>query len=231
MLEQTLEKPRDVKSTSPAPSTLPAFSDPFADADPFEPFEQCVPESNIESAPEESVYSRSTQTRRKPPGADAKASKRPQRSLKGRALGYLSRREHSRAELSRKLMPFVQEAESLETLLDELERDSWLSNERFVESVVHRRAGRVGANVIVNELKRHGVGDALIRETGDKLSQTETARAHAVWSRKYGTLPQNSAERAKQARFLAARGFSGGTIAKVLKGGDEDDWLLESPDE
>ena len=231
LLEQTLEKPREVKSTSPAPSTLPAFSDPVDDADPFEPFEQCVPESNIESAPEESVYSRSTQSRRKPPSADAKSSKRPQRSLKGRALGYLSRREHSRAELSRKLMPFVQEAESLETLLDELERDGWLSNERFVESVVHRRAGRVGANVIVNELKRHGVGEALIRETGDKLSQTETARAHAVWSRKYGTPPQNSAERAKQARFLAARGFSGGTIANVLKGGDDEEWLPQSADD
>lgn len=128
-------------------------------------------------------------------------------------------------------MPFVPEAESLETLLDELERDGWLSNERFVESVVHRRAGRVGAKVIVNELKRHGVGEELIRETGDKLSQSETARALAVWSSKFGTPPQTSTERAKQARFLAARGFSGGTIAKVLKGGDEDDWLLESPDE
>jgi regulatory protein len=225
---------------SPESRDPPAFPDPFEDADPFEPFEQCVPASAASArhavSPAgsadsgESIYSRSSETRRGTRNAgpahssssEAKASKRPQRSLKGRALGYLSRREYSRAELSRKLVPFVEEADSLETLLDTLEREGWLSNERFVESVVHRRAGRMGASRIVDELKRHAVGDALIRQTGEKLSGTEIARARAVWSRKYGTPPANPAERAKQSRFLAARGFSGGTIAKVLKGSDDD---------
>jgi regulatory protein len=124
--------------------------------------------------------------------------------------------------LSRKLVPFVQEADSLENVLDALEREGWLSNERFVESVVHRRAGSFGSSRIVGELKRHNVGDELISQTGNELSRTELARARAVWERKYGTPPQTPAERAKQSRFLAARGFSGGTISKVIKGGDED---------
>ena len=113
---------------------------------------------------------------------------------------------------------------------DSLERDGWLSNERFVESVVHRRASRMGGSRIIGELKRHAVGEALISETADKLAQTETARAQAVWDKKYGVLPETPAERAKQARFLAARGFSSSTIGKILKGGDED-WSEEIADD
>ena len=149
-------------------------------------------------------------------------SPRPGRSLKSRALAYLSRREYSRAELSRKLMPLTDDADALEALLDSLVRDGWLSDTRFAESIVHRRAARSGANRIVSELKRHAVGDELIEQIGAQLRETELARAQAVWRKKYGELPTTPAERARQARFLAARGFSLATIAKILKG--IDDW-------
>jgi regulatory protein len=160
------------------------------------------------------------------PRDGAKKSQRPARSLKGRALGYLSRREYSRAELSRKLVPFVEEADSLEELLNALESEGWLSDTRFAESLIHRRASRLGTNRIVGELKRHAVGKTLIEETTAQLRETELARAQAVWSKKYGQLPETQAERARQARFLAARGFSGATISKILKGLDED-WAAE----
>jgi regulatory protein len=156
------------------------------------------------------------------PGRPSSASPRPGRSLKSRALAYLSRREHSRAELSRKLMPLTDDADALEALLDSLVRDGWLSDTRFAESVVHRRAARAGANLIVSELKRHAVGDELIEQIGAQLRETELARAQAVWRKKYGQLPATPAERARQARFLAARGFSLAIIAKILKG--IDDW-------
>ncbi|MBN3819289.1 recombination regulator RecX, partial [Paraburkholderia sp. Se-20369] len=149
------------------------------------------------------------------------SSSKPARSLKGRALGYLSRREYSRAELARKLAPYAAEDESVEPVLDALEQDGWLSDARFAESLVHRRASRVGAAWIVNELKRHAVGDALVEEVNAQLRETEWARAQAVWRKKFGALPQTPAERAKQARFLAARGFSSATIVKLLKCGDE----------
>jgi regulatory protein len=211
------------------PDSIP-FTDPFEDADPFEPFEQCAPSEQPRAESDEPVYSRSSQRTRKTSVAEANNPKHPKRSLKGRALAFLSRREYSRAELSRKLRPYVEEADSLESLLDNLERDGWLSNERFVESVVHRRASRMGGSRIIHELKRHAVGDALISETADKLAQSETARAQAVWEKKYGVPPETPAERAKQARFLAARGFSGGTIGKILKGGDED-WTDDPVDD
>ncbi|WP_373862085.1 recombination regulator RecX, partial [Burkholderia multivorans] len=148
-------------------------------------------------------------------------SSKPPRSLKGRALGYLSRREYSRAELARKLAPYAGEDESVEPVLDALEKDGWLSDARFAESLVHRRASRVGVARIVSELKRHAIGDALVDELNTQLRETEWARAQAVWRKKFGALPQTPAERAKQARFLAARGFSSATIVKLLKVGDD----------
>ncbi|KWC74570.1 recombinase RecX [Burkholderia cepacia] len=180
----------------------------------------------------EDVYTRSSQhprrTRRASsaasgddPGAGARKSSKPPRSLKGRALGYLSRREYSRTELARKLAPYVGEDESVEPVLDALEKDGWLSDARFAESLVHRRASRVGVARIVSELKRHAVGDALVEEVNAQLRETEWARAQAVWRKKFGALPQTPAERAKQARFLAARGFSSATIVKLLKVGDD----------
>ena len=180
----------------------------------------------------EDVYTRSSQhprrTRRASgassgdePGASARKSSKPPRSLKGRALGYLSRREYSRAELARKLAPYVGEDESVEPVLDALEKDGWLSDARFAESLVHRRASRVGVARIVSELKRHAVGDSLVEEVNAQLRETELTRAQAVWSKKFGALPQTPAERAKQARFLAARGFSSATIVKLLKVGDD----------
>jgi SOS response regulatory protein OraA/RecX len=194
-------------------------------ADPFESFEQCVPsaaDAVSESQNAESVYTRGSTGRGKASATGDSKRKGPQLSLRGRALGYLSRREHSRAELSRKLTPHLGEGDSLDTLLDALEREGWLSNERFVESVVHRRGTRLGTSRIVHELKRNGIDETLIQDAGTELKKTELTRAREVWSKKFGEPPTTPAERAKQARFLATRGFNGGTIVKVLKMGDDD---------
>ncbi|WP_144147974.1 recombination regulator RecX [Paraburkholderia sp. BCC1884] len=204
--------------------------------DPFESFEahdraagkspqraQFESSPSADSDPSETTYTRS---RRAPgeakPEDEAKKSNRPARSLKGRALGYLSRREYSRSELARKLKPFVEETDSLEPLLDNLEAENWLSNSRFAESLIHRRASRLGASRIVGELKQHAVDPTLVEEAKAQLRETELARAQAVWRKKFGELPETPAERAKQARFLASRGFSGATIGKILKGIDEE---------
>lgn len=172
---------------------------------------------------ERTSESRKQRTPAERSGGAPAASQRSGPSLKGRALAYLSRREYSRAELSRKLMPYTDNADELEALLDSLVREGWLSDARFAESIIHRRASRLGATRIVGELKRHAVGDTLIEEVSAQLRETELARARAVWQKKYGTLPETPAERARQARFLAARGFSMAIIGKILKG-IEDDW-------
>lgn len=167
-----------------------------------------------------SVYSRTSESAGAASGK--RAAERPARSLKARSLAYLSRREYSRAELARKLAPYEEADGELDAVLDSLEREGWLSDERFAQSLVHRRGARIGAARIVSELKRHEVGEALVESVGAQLRETEFARAQAVWRKKFGALPQTSAERAKQARFLASRGFSQSTIVKLLKVGDDE---------
>lgn len=116
----------------------------------------------------------------------------------------------------------MEETDSLDTVLDALEAENWLSDSRFAESLVHRRSSRLGANRILGELKQHALDQTLVEEASAQLRETELARAQAVWRKKFGQLPETPAERAKQMRFLAARGFSGATIGKILKGIDEE---------
>ncbi len=111
----------------------------------------------------------------------------PQLSLKGRALRYLSIREHSRLELGRKLARHAGEDEDVDAVLDFLEKNNWLSQERFSESLVHRRAARFGNSRIMAELHSHGVDGAALTDVKAGLKESETARACEVWRRKFGT--------------------------------------------
>ena len=153
------------------------------------------------------------------------------RSLKGRALQLLAQREHSRAELRRKLLTHARTevassadadvasladlATQVDGVLDWLEVHKHLSQERFVESRVHARAARFGNLRIRRELAQHAV--ALSPEAAQSLQASELERARAVWARKYPMPPADVAGRARQARFLAGRGFSPEVIRRVLR--------------
>lgn len=147
----------------------------------------------------------------------------PPLSLKARALRFLSMREHSRLELGRKLARHAEEGDDVEALLDFLEKNNWLSQERFAESLIHRKASRYGNSRVVAELQSHGVNGEALAELKSELASSEKARAVEVWRRKFGTVAQDAAERSKQMRFLMARGFSSGAVREALKGAPEDD--------
>jgi regulatory protein len=140
-----------------------------------------------------------------------------QMSLKARALRYLSAREHSRLELARKLSAYAQESDDVEALLDQLEAASLLSQTRFCESLVRRRAGRFGNSRIVMELHSHGIEGHAITEIKADLAADEEARACAVLARKYDTPPADAGQRAKYMRFLQQRGFSHKAIHTAIK--------------
>lgn len=143
-------------------------------------------------------------------------------SLKARALRYLSAREHSRLELTRKLARYAQETDDVEALLDALEAAKLLSQSRFSESLVHRRAHRFGNSRILSELQSHGIkGDAL-DDIKAGLSHDEAARAREVWRRKFDSLPADAKERAKQMRFLQQRGFSLSAIQAAMRNVEDD---------
>jgi regulatory protein len=147
----------------------------------------------------------------------------PQLSLKGRALRYLSMREHSRLELGRKLARHAEEGDDVEALLDFLEKNNWLSQERFSESLIHRRSARFGNSRIMAELQSHGVKAEALQELKAGLADSEMARARDVWERKYGTVASDPAERNKQMRFLLQRGFSQRAVKAAMQGRDPDE--------
>jgi len=143
-------------------------------------------------------------------------------SLKGRALRLLAGREHSRAELERKLKPHETEPGELARALDELDAKGFINEQRVLESVVHRRAGRLGAARVKQELQAKGLDPAAVAEAVAALRGTEVERAREVWRKKFGAPPTDAEERGKQMRFLLARGFGAEAIRRVVSGGDEE---------
>ena len=138
-------------------------------------------------------------------------------SLRSRALGLLARREHSRAELQRKLSPHTEDAQELIDLLDDFTRRGWLSDARFAEALVHDKQAKFGTSRLAYELRERGVEDSVIREQMVTLKDSELDRARQVWQSKFGVLPEDAKARAKQMRFLQSRGFSFDVIGKVLR--------------
>ncbi|HEU4458872.1 MAG TPA: regulatory protein RecX [Methylibium sp.] len=159
--------------------------------------------------------------------------------MKAKALACVAQREHSRVELRTKLFAYLDrqrraaEAAGAETpaaadeaggdreagveaLLDWLVERDLLSTERFVEGRVRARAARFGSRRVQQELARHGV--ALDAQAERQLRQSEPARAHALWARRFGTVAAEPAQRAKQMRFLLARGFDAELARRVVAG-------------
>jgi regulatory protein len=139
-------------------------------------------------------------------------------SLKARALKLLSMREHTRLELERKLSPHAESPELLAQALDALQAKGFINEARVVESVLHRRAAKLGASRVRQELQAKGVADTAIAEAVEHLRSTELARAREVWHKKFGEVPQDPKERAKQIRFLISRGFGAEVVRRVVAG-------------
>lgn len=141
----------------------------------------------------------------------------PAVSLRVRAMRYLARREHTRAELRAKLLPHVEEGEDVDAVLDELEKHNWLSDSRAAELIVNSRRGRFGAQRIAHEMRQKGLSDDLVGQALPQLRETELEAARDVWQKKFGELPQDQKEKARQVRFLQSRGFAMDVVMKVLR--------------
>ena len=107
-------------------------------------------------------------------------------------------------------------------ILDELEGKGFISEARVVESVINRRSPKLGAARIRQELHARGLDQHIVAAAVASLQATELERAREVWRKKFGTLATDAAERVRQMRFLASRGFAPEAIRKVTDGGLED---------
>lgn len=139
--------------------------------------------------------------------------------LRQRAVKLLARREHTHAELARKLTPHGT-PDDIETVLNELSRSGLQSDTRFADSFVRSQAGRFGAARLRQILRTKGVSPAEIEAHVANMSNElpdEGERARSVWEKKFAAPPEDAREWARQARFLQGRGFSVEIIRKLLK--------------
>ena len=136
--------------------------------------------------------------------------------LKARALRLLARREHTRAELARKLAPDAESPEVLEVLLGQLEGRKQLSDERYAEARAHRLSQKFGALRVRRELVAKGVEREAAARFAADAEKTDLARARSILARKYRTAATSPSERARRMRFLLSRGFSGDVIRRAL---------------
>lgn len=160
-------------------------------------------------------------------GAFAAGVPLTKRALKAKAVGLLALREYTRAELLKKLSLLAETPETVLEVLDELVKDGWQSDERFAAAFSHLKSSKQGAALVAQGMRQKGVSDALIAQTLQNLSATEQTRAHSVWEKKFAKegRPADARSWARQARFLASRGFGSGVIRQVLgssRSGEED---------
>lgn len=152
-------------------------------------------------------------------------------SVKGRALRYLAQREHSRAELERKLARHVEDApqasaaDQIAAALDELSAHGLLDEARVAASVLNSLAPRYGARRLKQTLQAKGLDPTLVTATLQQARSSELERARDIWRRRFGAPPTDAAERARQMRFLAGRGFEGDVIRRVVQAKDDDTGL------
>lgn len=152
------------------------------------------------------------------------------KKLRQRALRLLSRREYSRHELRNRLIsgPIMRrrkETEAndppspaeIELVLAELDVYDLQSDERYAQTVARTRSNREGTARVAHRLKEHKIDPALTETLLAELSSTEYDRAFAMWERKFGEVPEQPAERARQMRYLAYRGFSSDVISKIVR--------------
>jgi len=133
--------------------------------------------------------------------------------LKARALRHLVRREHSRAELARKLAPHAESPAAVEQVLDLLLSGKHQSDQRYAEERVRVLSRKYGAARIRHDLRSKGIAEEIVESVG---SEGELERARQILNRRYRAPAATPEERARRARFLQGRGFALDVIVRLI---------------
>ncbi|MDE3020575.1 MAG: recombination regulator RecX [Pseudomonadota bacterium] len=137
-------------------------------------------------------------------------------TLKSRAIGYLARREYAGAELYRKLLPYAESGDQLESLIRDLKSEGYLSDFRFAQQLVEIRSRKFGIRRISHELKKHGLSAEVVDVFLVQIKAEEPDHIKSVWQKKFGHPAGDVLERMKQQRFLENRGFSRDAIRQLF---------------
>lgn len=140
------------------------------------------------------------------------------------AMDLLARREHGRAELSRKLRQRGATQDLIDPALDRLAEEGLLNESRYLESYIASRArAGYGPVRIREELSQRGLPRGEIDGALNESDVDWNENLREAWRRKFARLPQDARERAQQGRFLSYRGYSMEAISRLLSGRRSDD--------
>lgn len=200
----------------------------FNDDDDFEQFDR-VNQPSIKQ--EASLINESQRTRKVFAEKTKQAISLPESELRLKinqhAVNYLAKREYSRIELHKKLTSsfdaYVSTNEDhhnalINHVLDDLAQHNWQSDQRYAEQISKVKGALFGVARLKQEFKQRGLSNELIQQELTALKNTELARATEVWLRKFGHAPTDLKEQAKQARFMASRGFGFDVVRQIIKG-------------
>lgn len=150
--------------------------------------------------------------------------KRPVATTTQRALALLVRREHSRKELTRKLMTRGLDPVEVDEAVDKLADAGWQDDTRFAESVVRNRVnGGYGPIHIRAELGTHGLDSDAVAAALDSFEGDWLDNARDLVRRRFGEAVANDlALRRKATDLLMRRGFPG-DIVRAATGPDPDE--------
>ena len=152
--------------------------------------------------------------------------------LLDRAMRILGQRDHSRAELARKLRQSAQRAawaqkkepeiipdDLLEQVLDWCQESGWLNDERFTERFIQSRSRKgLGSQRVRLELAQKGIDRESIDLAMEETEVDWAARAAQMAERKFGhPLPTEWKEKAKVLRYLQSKGFKSEDIQSVFR--------------
>jgi regulatory protein len=127
-------------------------------------------------------------------------------------------REHSEAEIRKKLHPYAENEEELNHVILQLKSKNFLSNERFSDSLIYKKANTLGSHRIAYELRQHDLDPEIISKHLVNLNKSESRRAYDVWLKKFGTLAKEPKDLAKQIRFMVSRGFDQELVYRIVRG-------------
>ena len=138
--------------------------------------------------------------------------------IRDAAVRLLSRREHSRFELARKLGSRGHPDDLIEEIVGDLANDGLQSDDRFAEAFVRSALGRgQGPLRIRAGLTERGINSDIASTYFDLGTDEWSERAANALRKRFGPAPvENRADWARRARFLGGRGFPSDVAAKVL---------------
>ena len=161
-------------------------------------------------------------------GDPPKKPRRREATPAQRALALLVRREHSRKELTRKLLARGIPGEDADAAVERMAKAGWQDDARFACSLARTRAtAGYGPLYIRAELATHGIGghaiDAAFSSLAEAGEDDWRSRARDLVERRLGSMAEASTTVQRNAAdFLARRGFDGGTIGAVIRGLSDD---------